>query len=87
MNIITCLLLYSDYCIIVKVGYNYFIIFQYYYLNTCLKILKFYENFKIKIKKNWKFYHFEIIWNLMKILNFFEIFWKFWTLKQNYYFF
>ena len=50
MNIITCLLLYSDYCIIVKVGYNYFIIFQYYYLNTCLKILKFYENLKKKLK-------------------------------------
>jgi hypothetical protein len=44
------------------VGYNCFIIFQYYYLN--IKSLKFYEN--------WKF------WNLMKILKSLWKFWNLW---------
>ena len=54
------------------VGYNCFIIFQYYYLN--IKILKFYENFE-------NFYHFDFFWkfwNLMKFLIFFWNFWNFW---------
>jgi hypothetical protein len=38
------------------VGYNCFIIFQYYYLD--IKILKFYENFEIL----WKFWIFFLIW-------------------------
>ena len=48
------------------VGYNCFIIFQYYYLN--IKILKFYENWNLLTI--WKFEDFEIFgkfWNHMKI--------------------
>ena len=47
------LIVYFDqyYHVCFKVGYNYLIIFQYYYLNTCSKILKFYVNFEILFKK------------------------------------
>jgi hypothetical protein len=45
------------------VGYNCFIIFQYYYLN--IKILKFYENFEI--------YENIIILKFLQILKFYEI--------------
>ena len=77
--------------IIFKVDYNYFIIFQYHYLNTCLKILKFYENWNfLKILSFWHFLkilksyeHLEFFWNFFN----FEFFWKFrnfemfWKLK------
>ena len=56
------------------VGYNCFIIFQYYYLN--IKILKFYENWNcvnyLKILKYWSFFY--KFWYPMQILNFLEIF-------------
>jgi hypothetical protein len=75
------------------VGYNCFIIFQYYYLN--IKILKFYENwnfwnfwkiwnieFFLKILISYENFDFFLnFWNFEMFLNFWniEIFWKFWT--------
>ena len=49
------------------VGYNCFIIFQYYYLN--IEILKFYENWNFL--NFWKILSF---WNFLKILKSYENF-------------
>ena len=76
-----------------KIGYNCFIIFQYYYLKIkSLKFLKLFENF-MKILKSYEIFEsFEIFWqfwifwkslkfwNFFKILKFYEIlifFWQF----------
>ena len=33
------------------------------------------------MKLFWNFYYFEILWNVLKFLKIFEIFWKFWNMK------
>ena len=67
-----------------KIGYNCFIIFQYYYLKIkSLKFLKLFENF-MKIFKSYEIFEsFEIIWQ-------FRIFWKslkFWNFMKFWFFF
>ena len=54
-----------------KIGYNCFIIFQYYYLEIkSLKFVKLFENFMNILKSYEIFESFRILWN-------FEIFWQF----------
>ena len=65
---------------------------RYYYLNTCIKILKFYENWNflnfLKILSFWIFLKsyeifesFEILWKFWIFKKIFEILWNFWNFE------